>query len=204
MQVHGLRGADFLPTCSGSQQQATTPGAINNRNNDGTIKEQRDPVAKGDRGSLTYLGEMVMTSCPLLASSTGSPPITSPRPPVLEKGEHSALTKTMGSALAVLSTTGAVGVAVMALHVMALRDLRELETGAPARAATLLAVFRTAARWVRAVALALAMVHSVERATPLCMRIWPIMIEMRRTKVRIRYKELIALGDVTLRSVDAT
>jgi hypothetical protein len=33
-----------------------------------------------------HLGAMVMTLWPLLASSTGSPPTTSPRPPVLDQG----------------------------------------------------------------------------------------------------------------------
>merc|ERR1719409_879455 len=85
----------------------------------------------------SYLGETVMTLCPLLASSIGRPPTTSPRPPVLDHGATSAETKTKSSGVFGSSTSGfsdpcVDSVAAGAARAMG-RGLLPLPTPAPGR-----------------------------------------------------------------------
>lgn len=47
-----------------------------------------------DKPPVIYLGETTITRCPRLAKAIGNEPQTSPKPPVLEYGAASAVTKT--------------------------------------------------------------------------------------------------------------
>ena len=89
----------------------------------------------------TYLGATVMTLCPLFASSTGRPPTTSPRPPVLLHGATSAETKTISKGVCGSSTAaGEVGALVDASGAIArsfatlVFFCKEEQTKEPARA----------------------------------------------------------------------